>query len=622
MNMENEKKNKRKALILTIIAVLTLLALVGGATYAYFQAQAGEGGQANVNVTTGTTDSLTFSVLDKDVTREGNDDSKENIIDDNNANEIVISAKESNFGKTGTSLGDGVTGSAILIAGSDDYKAEDKYNVYLNITKNELQYSSYKKDTPDEPDTGKNVLTYTTTEAKSKATEEALTGYSPIPELYLTIKKGETEIKEGVTINGVALNYTPGLFGDPDVEDKTDKTLGGFDITEAKGLIKIRTNEPITVNGNADNHTTTDEWEIMITFKNLEYDQNINTGKSLTGEVLIQKEEYVSQDIKTLNKLLADSNKEETTLYYHDNNLTGGAQDGSYRYAGSFEKVKNFVCLDGGETSEGTCANNDSDLYRIIGLFKNNNGQYEMKLIKYDYATSEQLGDKGAYKSLYNVTYPYSSDDSNYKGPEEIYNTIGGYYWTSDSNEVNEWAGSELSKINLNEYYLNTYLKGEKHIDIDNLIETHTWSLNGHDSYEVTPKVMYDNEMDRAVASSPSVPTLTKEKENKIGLIYISDYGYATSPSSTSDYTTIVHEYDKNNIPDNNWMYMGLFEWTFSRNSATNNHAFYVYNTGLVDGGRVYYNAFGVRPSFYITSSVKIKSGDGSKGSPYRLQLN
>ena len=146
--------------------------------------------------------------------------------------------------------------------------------------------------------------------------------------------------------------------------------------------------------------------------------------------------------------------------------------------------------------------------------------------------------------------------------------------------------------------------------------------MNGHDSYGVTPKVMYDNEMDRAVASSPSVPTLTKEKENKIGLIYISDYGYATSPSSTSDYTTIVHEYDKNNIPDNNWMYMGLFEWTFSRNSATNNHAFYVYNTGLVDGGRVYYNAFGVRPSFYITSSVKIKSGDGSKGSPYRLQLN
>ncbi len=622
--------NKKKSLVLLIVGILVILIVVVGATYAYFQSNNGNTTIANINATTGTVDSLTFGVLDKNVTINENMDSvKDNIIDnDNVSNNIIINANESNFNNNaGTSLGDGITGTAILIAGDDDYKAEGTYNVYLYISKNELQYSSYKKDTPDDPDTGKNVLTYINEEEKSKATAEELNGYSPIPELYLTIKKGDTEINSGVTINGEDLSYTGGLFGDPDATDKTAKTLGGFDITEAEGLIKIRVNEEIKVEGDAGNHTTTDTWQIIVTYKNLEYNQNLNTGKSLTGQVIIQKEEKVLTlaDFCTGEKIsecFPENYKIDENIYFHNTDLEGGAMDDSYRYSGSDEEVKNYVCLDGktAPTTTGPCDNGDADLYRIIGLFKNDSGQYEMKLIKYDYATSAQLGEEGAYVSAYNY-----GDTNKYKGNQDNIDNIGGYYWTKHYNNVNEWAGStleevgsELRKTNLNTYYLDTYLKEEKGIDTDNLITTHTWSLNGHSTSSVTPKEMYDNEMDK-VESSPSVPTKTKTYPDKIGLMYVSDYGYAASPSSTSNWTTNVNKYDS--VTNSNWMHRGLYEWTISRISLEFDTAFAVHSGGNVSDGFVGGFQHGVRPSFYLSSEVQIKSGDGSYDSPYRLTI-
>ncbi len=338
--------------------------------------------------------------------------------------------------------------------------------------------------------------------------------------------------------------------------------------------------------------------------------------KTKTIQVSTSKRDkcYVYFDIATLAKVcegksigcIAENANMDSTIYHHLN-LTGSAEDDSYRYAGSFEEVNNFVCLDG-TTSEGSCANEDEDLYRIIGLFKNTSGQYEMKLIKYDYATNTQLGKTGAYLSTY-------GNSDYYNGNPENLNSIGKYYWTSSSNKVNEWSGSTLRTTNLNTTYLN-YLKNTKHLDTDKLIATHSWSLNGHSDYKVTPKVMYNNEMNK-VSSSPSNPTKTKTVSNKIGLMYVSDYGYAASPSSTNNWSKSLYEYE--NYISSNWMYRGLFDWTISRNSGSSNAAFDVINIGRVVNYTV--NAIGgaIRPTFYLSTSTKIKNGDGSKTNPYRV---
>ena len=55
-------KEMKKTMLLSIVGVLTLITLVVGATYAYFKAQGGEDGSADVNVITATTDLLTFKI--------------------------------------------------------------------------------------------------------------------------------------------------------------------------------------------------------------------------------------------------------------------------------------------------------------------------------------------------------------------------------------------------------------------------------------------------------------------------------------------------------------------------------------------------------------------------------
>jgi len=52
-------------------------------------------------------------------------------------------------------------------------------------------------------------------------------------------------------------------------------------------------------------------------------------------------------------------------LYHHDGTLENGIDDGSYRYAGSYETTNNWVCFG---TDATTC--DDEHLYRIIGVFE------------------------------------------------------------------------------------------------------------------------------------------------------------------------------------------------------------------------------------------------------------
>ena len=57
------KTNEKKVLVLSAIAVITLIAVVAGATYAYFQAQGGGSSDIDASVITSTTDKLSTIAL-------------------------------------------------------------------------------------------------------------------------------------------------------------------------------------------------------------------------------------------------------------------------------------------------------------------------------------------------------------------------------------------------------------------------------------------------------------------------------------------------------------------------------------------------------------------------------
>ena len=529
---------KNKKIILSIVASIALLVLIIGATYAYFQAQTGEGAQTDIKINANTVDTFTFEV----------------------GSALNLSLNQENFAsgkgnQTGTTFA-----KAMLTANNKTNTATEHYYLYLNISNNTFTYSIDNNT----------------------------------PEILLSIKDGSNN--EITTLTG--LTYKT-------VTDGKGASIKGFDITTKKGLVTILNNREITTTS-----TKTEEWNVTVTFVNYNSNQAGNAGKSFNAKLMIQKEEYKP----TLAEYVVSQysgTQGENGLYYHDNSLANGAGDNSYRYAGASESVNNFICF--GSTTSPCPTDN---LYRIIGVFGENNhgvtGKQLVKLIKYDYATSNLLGTDGDYKGT------SEPDSTYYKGSLSSVNT---YYWNykATNNASNTWSTSLLNKINLNTNYLNNI-----GTTWSNLIEDATWKVSGHTTGGVTPSEMYTKEITNAYKTyGPSNGT------SKIGLMYASDYGFAASPSA---WTKTLYNYGGNDangtsIITINWMYIGHMEWTISPDSSSSDRVFYLYNSGYFDNlfsGNVLddfgeLRGCGFRPVVYLKASVLFAGGSGTKDSPITL---
>ena len=300
-------------------------------------------------------------------------------------------------------------------------------------------------------------------------------------------------------------------------------------------------------------------------------------------------------------KSLYTGTQGENGIYYHDASLTNGAGDNSYRYAGASDQVNNYVCF--GNTT-GTCP--ADNLYRIIGVFGD-----RVKLIKSDYANSNLLGTNGDYSPGTNTM----SGSSTYKGELA---TINRYTWNYANNTSinsgygsNTWSTSLLNKTNLNQNFI-TNIGAEW----ANKIDMTTWKVGGNTKskiYYQPIKTVYQNEIVNPVTTN-STDNKT-EYSAKIGLMYVSDYGFAAVPSA---WTANLNTYNGEAIKNANWMYMGLNEWTISRGANIDWYVFRVTSTGNV---ATYYanDAYAVRPVFYLTSSVNYVSGSGSATDPISI---
>ena len=139
------------------------------------------------------------------------------------------------------------------------------------------------------------------------------------------------------------------------------------------------------------------------------------------------------------------------------------------------------------------------------------------------------------------------------------------------------------------------------------MITTHTWKVGGMSwsNGTGTPQTAYNYE----VGSNSSSTTYNA----KIGLMYVSDYGFA---ASNTYWSTNLSSY--NSATSNNWLYLGSKEWTISRFSDNSISAFNVIS-GDVSGSRVYNFSGAVRPVFYLTSSTTYVSGSGTSSDPIRI---
>ena len=102
----------------------------------------------------------------------------------------------------------------------------------------------------------------------------------------------------------------------------------------------------------------------------------------------------------------------------------------------------------------------------------------------------------------------------------------------------------------------------------------------------------------------------------KIGLMYVSDYGYAASPEN---WLTNLYSYNNDTNRNNNWMYMGLNEWTISIRSDVTHNAYYIPDIGRLDEGYTDERISAIRPVFYLNSNVILTGGTGTQADPYRI---
>ena len=215
-------ENKKNTILLTVIAVATLLVAVVGATFAYFTASGAQGTTGNVTVSTGTAASSEFGVIKA----------------------LNLYADATTFAQGGKDVTGETTGTVKWTApGATQEHTPDEaersfcYTAALNITAN----------------------TFTVSAANTEK----------LNELEFTAKKGSTVLLDKVSL--------------VDLDTKVGKT----------GSINI----PTTAGGSEYTHkliadagaSLTDEWTITVTLKNLDMNQNENTGKQLTGQIAFTK---------------------------------------------------------------------------------------------------------------------------------------------------------------------------------------------------------------------------------------------------------------------------------------------------------------------------------------------
>ena len=465
---------------------------------------------------------------------------------------ITLTLDQENFAEGKGNQTGSTFAKALLTANNKTNTATEHYYMYLNISYNTFTYTQ-DNDTP---------------------------------EILLTIT--DTNNNEITSING--LTYKT-------VTDGNGTTLKGFDITNQKGLITILDNREITTIS-----SITEEWNVTVTYVNYNVDQSANAGKTFNASLIIQQKRLPSilsdvcndgDNLANCIKILSSKSFSDTTyIYYHDSTLANGAGDNSYRYSGSSETVNNFVCFG---TNESPCPTDN--LYRIIGVIDG-----KVKLIKYDYATNALLGTDGDY-------YSSESPDANYyKGTLTSVNT---YHWNKKATDsgTNTWSTSLLNKTNLNTNFINNI-----GTEWANRIALTTWKVGGNTWAKVgtaTPATAYTNEI--------TSPDETNSKDNateyqaKVGLMYVSDYGFAASPES---WIKAMNSYSA--VRNNNWMYMGYHEWAISRRSdfSSLNYVFGVRSNGGVMNGTSGGIGYGVRPSFNLESSVAYVSGSGTQSDP------
>ena len=257
----------------------------------------------------------------------------------------------------------------------------------------------------------------------------------------------------------------------------------------------------------------------------------------------------------------------------------------------------------------------NNELWRIIGVFNNIDDGTGTKETRLKIIRNEPIGtyswDNKA-SGTGSSEHEYGSNDWSDSALQIVLNE--GAYWNRTSEECPSGQNGATTSCDFTNNGLTEEAKS--------MISNAKWNLGGLSSSSNIPLNFYTSERGTEVYSGR--PT---EWIGSIGLMYVSDYGYATSGGSTTNRETCLNtallNWSSSSVSDcknNDWLYRVSSQWTLTPGSSYSNGVFTVHSYGnvIVDSA---FSRVAVSPAIYLSSNVKISGGEGTESSPYELSL-
>ena len=263
------------------------------------------------------------------------------------------------------------------------------------------------------------------------------------------------------------------------------------------------------------------------------------------------------------------------------------------------------VVNENGYRYEGKNPNNyiwfNNELWRIIGVFDStSHGQSGQNLVKI--IRNDSIGGL-----VWNNTLGYGSNDWS---TSDLKNLLNGAYLNSENGTGGEYCYGYSTSVPANCDYTETGINDTYRSMIENV----SWHLGGYNDTDATAEAFYGYERGTTVYSGNET-----EWEEKIGLMYPSDYGYSVLSSSCAR-TTNLGSYNNATCAGQSWLYGQGYEWTITPESSRSRFVFHVGDSGYLYSASAD-SGYAARPVLYLDSSVYVIDGTGTQSDPYIIGM-
>lgn len=290
--------------------------------------------------------------------------------------------------------------------------------------------------------------------------------------------------------------------------------------------------------------------------------------------------------------------------YTDDETAISNLRQMEYRYAGS--DPNNYITFNGEVAG-----------WRVIGLVNTPEGS-RVKLVR-----NESIGNYSWDSSASNINNGYGINEWSQADIKNLLND--GPYYNRTSGDCYAGENNTMTSCNFEHNGLTS--------DAKQMIDTVTWNL-GSTAQEFAPSNAYlylfykyerSNYVGKTCSGASScndTVVRTTSWKGQVGLIYPSDYGYATSGGNGVEQGTCLNMLLKNwgvECYQNDWLFhSNHVKWSMTPNSYSNTGygIWDVTNSGILCTNYAT-RLFAVYPTVYLKEDILLIDGDGSKENPF-----